>query len=138
MGKITCQFVRPDRLLFEGEVASMVLVTPTGELGVWPGHAPLICALGDGIVRLHRLPENGGETVNVIVSGGYAEITPDSVIILADHARRTDDIEVEVVNQTREKAVASRDELPEGDGRRAYYENKIAWCDLLLRHAPKE
>lgn len=138
MGKITCQFVRPDRLLFEGEVASMVLVTPTGELGVWPGHSPMICALGDGIVRLRRLPENGGDTVDVIVSGGYAEITPNHVIILADHARRADDIEVDVVERTRGKAVASRDELPEGDGRRAYYENKIAWCDLLLRHAPKE
>ena len=67
-----------------------------------------------------------------------AEITPNHVIILADHARRTDDIEVDVVERTRGKAVASRDELPEGDGRRAYYENKIAWCDLLLRHAPKE
>lgn len=138
MGKITCQFVRPDRLLYEGDVASMVLVTPTGELGVWPGHSPLICALGDGMVRLHRLPEAGGETVSVIVSGGYAEITPDQVIILADHARRADDIEPDVVNATRDKAVASRDALPEGDGRRAYYENKIAWCDLLLQHATNE
>jgi len=138
MGKITCQFVRPDRLLYEGDVASMVLVTPTGELGVWPGHSPLICALGDGMVRLHRLPEAGGETVSVIVSGGYAEITPDHVIILADHARRADDIESDVVNATRDKAVASRDALPEGDGRRAYYENKIAWCDLLLQHATNQ
>ncbi|MBQ6523089.1 MAG: ATP synthase F1 subunit epsilon [Atopobiaceae bacterium] len=138
MGKITCQFVRPDRLLYEGDVASMVLVTPTGELGVWPGHSPLICALGNGMVRLHRLPEAGGETVSVIVSGGYAEITPDQVIILADHARRADDIEPDVVNATRDKAVASRDALPEGDGRRAYYENKIAWCDLLLQHATNE
>ena len=138
MGKITCQFVRPDRLLYEGDVASMVLVTPTGELGVWPGHSPLICALGNGMVRLHRLPEAGGETVSVIVSGGYAEITPDQVIILADHARRADDIEPDVVNASRDKAVASRDTLPEGDGRRAYYEIKIAWCDLLLQHATNE
>ena len=138
MGQITCQFVRPDRLLFEGEVASMVLVTPSGELGVWPGHSPAIVALGNGVVRLHRLPENGGDTVTVIVSGGYAEITPDQVVILADHARRSDDIEPDVVNETRDKAVGSRDALPEGDGRRAYYDNKIAWCDLLLRHSTQE
>lgn len=135
MAQITCQFVRPDRLLFEGDVASMVLVTPMGELGVWPGHASEIVALGDGMVRIHRLSEDGGGTVNVIISGGYAEITPNRVIILADHARRSDDIEIDVVNETRDKAVASRDELPEGDGRRAYYDNKIAWCDLLLHHA---
>ena len=60
MGQITCQFVRPDRLLYEGEIASLVLVTPTGELGVWPGHAPEIVALGNGVVRIHRLPADGG------------------------------------------------------------------------------
>ena len=138
MATITCQFVRPDRMLYEGEVASLVLVTPTGELGVWPGHAPEICALGNGVVRLHTLPEQGGKTVKVIISGGYVEITPKQVIILAAHARRADDIEPDVVNETRDKAVASRDALPVGDGRRAYYDNKIAWCDLLLQHAPQE
>lgn len=140
MASITCQFVRPDRLLFEGEVASMVLVTATGELGVWPGHAPEICALGNGVVRLRSIPTAGGpeEVVNVIISGGYAEITPNRVIVLADHARRSDDIDVDIVNQTRGKAVASRDALPEDDSRRAYYDNKIAWCDLLLLHAPQE
>ena len=138
MASIICQFVRPDRLLYEGEVASLVLVTPMGELGVWPGHAPEICALGNGVVRIHRLQEDGGDTVKVIISGGYVEITPDQVIILADHARRSDDIEVDVVNETRQKAVSARDALPEGDGRRAYYDNKIAWCDLLLQHAPTE
>lgn len=138
MGQITCQFVRPDRLLYEGSVASLVLVTPRGELGVWPGHAPEIVALGNGVVRLNRLAADGGDMVKVIISGGYAEITPDQVIILADHARRADDIEAPVVRETRGKAVASRDALPKDDSRRAYYENKIAWCDLLLQHAPQE
>ena len=138
MASITCQFVRPDRLLFEGDIANMVLVTPTGELGVWPGHAPEIVALGNGVVRITRLPEHGGDKVEVIVSGGYAEITPTQVIILADHARRSDDIEPDVVEATRGKAMAKRDALPEGDGRRAYYDNKIVWCDMLLKHASGE
>ena len=138
MAEIVCQFVRPDRLLVEGSVASLVLVTATGETGVWPGHSPEICALGDGVVRLHALPEDGGGTTKVIVSGGYAEVNPQRVIILANHARRSDDIEPDVVRETREKAMASRDALHEDDGRRAYYDNKIAWCDLLLRHAEDE
>lgn len=138
MASITCQFVRPDRLLFEGEIASLVLMTPTGELGVYPGHAPEICALGNGVVRITTLPEHGGGIVKVIISGGYAEITPDQVIILADHARRSDDIEPEVVIETREAAEAARDELSADDSRRAYYDNKIAWCDLLLSHASQE
>lgn len=135
MGQITCQFVRPDRLLYEGKVASLVLVTPSGELGVWPLHAPEIVSLGDGIVRLNLLEEDGGGTVAVIVSGGYAEIDDDLVIILADHARRADDIEPDVVRATRAQALADRDALDPDDHRRAYYENKMRWCDLLLRHA---
>jgi F-type H+-transporting ATPase subunit epsilon len=77
MATITCQFVRPDRLLYEGEVASMVLVTATGELGVWPGHAPEICALGNGVVRLNTVSTAGvpGETTEVIISGSASTTT---------------------------------------------------------------
>lgn len=135
MGAIRLKFVRPDRELFEGEVASLVLVTQSGELGIWPMHAPLICALGDGVVRLHRLEEEGGGELHVIVSGGYAEVKDDEVIILADHARRSDDIEVDVVEETKAAAIANRDQFAPGDHRRVYYENKVRWCDLLLEHA---
>ena len=125
MGYLTCKFVRPDKQLFEGKCASMTLVTYSGELGVLPGHASEICALGDGVVRIKRLDEDGGDERDVVVSGGYAEICNDVVVIIADHARAADDIE----------AQAKRDALPEGDHQRAYYENKMAWCDLLLEKA---
>lgn len=134
MAELTCQFVRPDRLLFEGSVQSLVLVTVSGELGVWPGHAAEICALGDGVVRLNMREEDGGGIVHVIVSGGYAEINGEEVIILADHARRSDDIEPDVVRDTREAAFDARNALPERDSRRAYYDEKIRWCNLLLKH----
>ena len=102
MAELTCQFVRPDRLLYEGNVASLILATIDGELGVWPGHEPEIVALGDGIVRLHiRRPDGEIAVQKVVISGGYAEIDPSGVIILADHARRTDDINADVVRETR-------------------------------------
>jgi F-type H+-transporting ATPase subunit epsilon len=135
MAELTCQFVRPDRLLYGGPVASLVLATYEGELGVWPGHAAEICALGDGVVRLHKRESDGGGEEDVIISGGYAEIDNNTVIILANHARRTDDIEADVVRDTRESAIEARDALPTGDHRRAYYESKINWCNLLLKHA---
>ncbi len=134
MGAISCRFVRPDRLLFQGEVDHLVLVAESGELGVWPSHAPVIVALGDGVVRLYRLESDGGGQLDIIVSGGYAEVKDDQVIVLADHARRSDDIEPDVVNETRAAAEAKRDKLPEGDQRRRYYDNKIKWCDLLLSY----
>ena len=127
--------MRPDRLLFDGPVANLVLVTYAGELGVWPGHAPEIVALGDGVVRMRARQEDGGHEYDVVVSGGYAEIDNDGVIILADHARRTDDIDPEVVRRTRDEAIEALDEIGEGDHRAAYYERKIRWCNLLLKHA---
>ena len=135
MAELNCQFVRPDRLLFDGPVANLVLVTYAGELGVWPGHAPEIVALGDGVVRMRARQEDGGHEYDVVVSGGYAEIDNDGVIILADHARRTDDIDPEVVRRTRDEAIEALDEIGEGDHRAAYYERKIRWCNLLLKHA---
>ena len=137
MATLTCKFVRPDRLLYEGEVAHVVLVAHTGELGVWPLHAPEICALGKGVVRLALPEEQGGDIIRVLIHGGYAEITPTSVIILADHARRTDDIEPDVVRETIAHAESELKELAAGDHRRAYWENKIEWCELLLQEAAK-
>lgn len=131
---INCQFVRPDKLLFQGDVESLVLVSETGEVGIWPHHAPLIVALGNGVVRLHLPASDGGGEVKIIVSGGYAEVSNDTVIVLANHARRSDDIERDVVQTTKDKALAQRDALPEGDLRRAYYDEKVTWCDLLLAH----
>ena len=119
MAELNCQFVRPDRLLFEGPVANLVLVTYAGELGVWPGHAPEVVALGDGVVRIRRRPEDGGGEYDVVVSGGYAEIDRDGVIILADHARRTDDIDPDVVRNTRDEAIEALEELGQGDYRSA-------------------
>lgn len=135
MAELNCQFVRPDRLLFDGPVANLVLVTYAGELGVWPGHAPEIVALGDGVVRMRARQEDGGREYDVVVSGGYAEIDNDGVIILADHARRTDDIDPDVVRRTRDEAIDALDEIGQGDYRAAYYEKKIRWCNLLLKHA---
>ena len=137
MATLTCQFVRPDRLLYEGEVAHVVLQTHTGELGVWPLHAPEICSLGKGVVRLTLPEEEGGQEFGVLIFGGYAEITPSHVIILADHARRCDDIEPADVRATIAHSEAQLAELPLTDHRRAYWENKIEWCEMLLEEAAK-
>ncbi len=135
MAELNVQFVRPDRALYEGPAASLVLVTYAGELGVYPGHAAEIVALGDGVVRMKLTEAEGGGNRDVVVSGGYAEIDHDQVIILADHARRTDDIDVDVVRNTRDESIDLLDKCAEGDHRRAYYENKINWCNLLLKQA---
>lgn len=138
MAELNVQFVRPDRALYEGPVASLTLVTYAGELGVYPGHAAEIVALGDGVVRMKLLASEGGGERDVVVSGGYAEIDHDTVIILADHARRTDDIDADTVRQTRDETIDALEACADGDHRRAYYENKINWCNLLLKQVIKD
>jgi F-type H+-transporting ATPase subunit epsilon len=134
MGSIHLSVVRPDRLVWEGDVHHLILSTVRGEMGIWPLHAPEIVALGSGVMRVHREAE-GGPSAKVIVAGGYVEVSNDNVIVLADHARRTDDVDPSVVKLTRKQAAERRDTLPEGEEHRAaYYDNKIAWCDLLLKY----
>lgn len=132
MATIKYQIVRPDKLLHEGDASKIVLVTRSGELGVLPHHSREIVALGEGVMRIHHDADEDGVTCNhIVIAGGYAEITGELVIVLADHARDVSDIEPDVVEATRREAEEQRDLLPKGDSRRAYYESKIQWCDLL-------
>ena len=84
MDTLTCQIVRPDKLLYEGEATSVILAARAGELGIYPKHGAEISALGDGVMRIN-LP--GGEQRRVVIMGGYAEIANDVLIVLATHAR---------------------------------------------------
>lgn len=127
------QIVRPDKLLHQGDATSITFVARTGEIGVLPGHAKEICALGKGICRIEHEPDDGGNTLTrIAIFGGYAEITEDEVIVLADHARDVNDIYPDVVNQTKRDAETELNKLPKQDSRRAYFEQKMQWCDLLL------
>lgn len=135
---ITIRFVRPDRLMYEGKAHHVVLQTYKGEFAIYPGHAPEIVALGDGVVRINRRPEDGGDVYRILVSGGYAEVSDDTVIVLADHGRRMDDIDPVAAQETLERTEQRLAELDPSDHRSAYYENKLNWCKLLLKYAPKE
>ncbi len=128
------QIVRPDKLLSEGDALSVTVITRTGELGILPHHAPEICALGEGVMRINHVPDEGGETItHIVISGGYAGITDEHVIVLADHARNVNDIDPDVVEDTKDDAEDALEELAADDPGRSYFESKIKWCDLLLK-----
>lgn len=134
MDTIKYQIVRPDKLLSEGDALNLTLLTRTGELGVLPGHASEICALGEGVMRVNQVPDEQGVTQRqIVISGGYAEVTPELVIVLADHARDVTDIDPDVVMDTREDAEAELEKLPVDDPGGSYWQSKIDWCDLLLK-----
>ena len=83
--------VTPQRQLLREKVASVQLPGASGELGILPGHAPLITELGNGELGYKV---SGGEPVVLAVLSGFAEVLPDRVTVLAETAERPEEIDV--------------------------------------------
>ena len=77
------EIVSPERLLLSRPVDMVVLPAAEGEMGVMPNHAPMIVLLRGGTVRLYQ---GTNVTDTLFVSGGFAEVTPERVTVLADEA----------------------------------------------------
>jgi F-type H+-transporting ATPase subunit epsilon len=77
------EIVAPDRLLLSQPVDMAVIPAAEGDMGVLPGHSPMIVLLQGGTITLH---EGGRPTAQLYVSGGFAEITPERCTVLADEA----------------------------------------------------
>jgi len=78
------EVVTPDSTVFSGEVVSVVVTAPDGEVGVLPLHAPMVAQLGDGQLRLKR-PDDKVEIFTT--EGGYLQVAEDKAIILTDSAQ---------------------------------------------------
>ena len=76
------RLITPEKVLFEGKVNSVVAPAVDGMLGVLGGHAPLMAALGSGVLKL----TTGNENSYYAVSGGFLQVKDNSVILLADKA----------------------------------------------------
>jgi F-type H+-transporting ATPase subunit epsilon len=83
MATFKFELVSPEKLLLSREVEMAVLPAAEGEMGVLPGHAPMIVALGGGVIAV---TENGQVTERLFVGGGFAEVTPERCTVLADEA----------------------------------------------------
>ncbi|MHC5021089.1 MAG: ATP synthase F1 subunit epsilon [Planctomycetota bacterium] len=74
-----CRIVTPDQAHFDGEADAVVLPAVDGELGVWPKHTSMLAQLGTGSLRL----KTAAGVTSYALSGGFAEIGPDSVLVAA-------------------------------------------------------
>lgn len=98
---IHCDIVSAEEEIFSGLVESLVATGELGELGVNYGHAPLLTGLVPGPVRI--VLQNGDERV-YYVSGGFLEVQPGVVSILADTALRADDVDEAAAEEARREA----------------------------------
>jgi F-type H+-transporting ATPase subunit epsilon len=94
------ELATPTRLLVSAEVDEVVAPGVEGYFGVLPGHAPFLTTLGAGEVMYRQ----GREENHVAVSGGFAEVTPERVIILAEAAEIPEEIDVERAERARQRA----------------------------------
>jgi F-type H+-transporting ATPase subunit epsilon len=87
----TFQFdlVSPERLLLSGEVEQVDVPGSEGDFGVLAGHAPMVTALRPGILTIKR---DGGE-IRVVILGGFAEVSPSGLTVLADSAAAVEDFD---------------------------------------------
>ena len=100
------ELVTPERRAFTQEVDMVVVPGIDGQLGILPHHTPLITALGVGELKIRR----GGEEQVFGVSGGFVEVRPDRVVIMADLAERSDEIDEARAAEARRQAEAQLSE----------------------------
>lgn len=81
-GKLHFSLVSPERELFSGEVDQVDAPGSEGDFGVLAGHAPFMTTLKEGQVVVR----NGGQITTFDLRGGFADVTPDGLTILAEHA----------------------------------------------------
>jgi F-type H+-transporting ATPase subunit epsilon len=86
MAKFQFDLVSPAKLLFSGEVDQVDVPGSEGDFGVLAGHAPLIATLRPGVLVI-------GGALRVVVNGGFAEVTPSGLIVLADFAVPVEDFD---------------------------------------------
>jgi len=82
MASLHFEFVSPERVLFSGEVDQVDLPGAEGDMGILAEHAPMVTTLRPGILTIYR----GGAREGVVVIGGFAEVGPGGLTVLADRA----------------------------------------------------
>ncbi len=101
MSTIKVNIVSAEKELYSGEASLLVVPGEKGELGIKPRHTPLLTRLKPGVVRINL---QGQEPDEIFVSGGYMEVQPHEVSILADTAVRAADIDEAAVLEARQRA----------------------------------
>ena len=130
---IKCDIVSAHEQIFSGEVSMVIASGVAGELGITPRHTPLMTTLKPGPVRV-LMPD--GEEKTFFVGGGFLEVMPHLVTVLADTAVRADDLDEAAAKRAKEEAerelvdYASKMEFAEAQAKLA---NALAQLEALER-----
>jgi F-type H+-transporting ATPase subunit epsilon len=111
MATLDFELVTADRVVLQEEGVDMVVAPGAdGQLGVLPHHVPLITTLAPGELRIKR----GGEETSIVVTGGFMEVTREKVLVLADAAERSEEIDIARAEEARRRAQERLASSPDG------------------------
>jgi F-type H+-transporting ATPase subunit epsilon len=96
------EILSPERRAYSDEVDMVVVPGIDGQLGILPHHTRLISALGTGELKIKK----GGTEEHMLISGGFVEVRPDRVIVMADLAEHSDEIDEARAVEARKRAEA--------------------------------
>jgi F-type H+-transporting ATPase subunit epsilon len=108
----TFQFdlVSPERLLFSGEVEQVDVPGSEGDFGVFANHAPLVAIVRPGVLTIHA----GGKVEKIVVLGGFAEVGPNGLTVLADVAASVEEMDRAVIAKQIKETEKRMAELAQG------------------------
>ncbi|NQT49301.1 ATP synthase F1 subunit epsilon [Candidatus Kuenenbacteria bacterium] len=104
--KINFKIATPERVVFKDDIDSVTVPTQMGEITILPNHIPLISILVAGEITIR----NGEETIAMSVAGGFLEVLSTKVVVLADRAERSEEIDVERATEAMKRANELREE----------------------------
>lgn len=99
--KISFEITTPERVVYKDEVDQITIPTKEGEITVLPNHIPLVSILTPGALTVKK----NGEEVFMATSGGFIEVQPgNKVIVLADTAERSEELDIKAIEEAKERA----------------------------------
>jgi F-type H+-transporting ATPase subunit epsilon len=107
VAELHVELVSVEREIWSGEASQVTARTTEGEIGVLPGHAPLLGQLADG--GTVRILQDGGREVVAAVHGGFLSVTDEGVTVLAEVAELSDDIDTGRAKSALERARSEQD-----------------------------
>lgn len=134
MPKIKLDIVTAERLVLSEDVDFVSAPGVDGILGILPRHEPLVTALNFGELRYKK----DGDEFTFAIGGGFMEVRPDKVTVLADTAEHADEIDETRAEQARERARQLLAEKPRADVEFARIERSLRRAELRLRVAKRK
>lgn len=123
MATIKLEIVSPDKLVYAADISMLIVRSTGGELGILPKHAPLVTGL---VPHAMRVKLSNGDEQLLAVSGGFMEVTPDKITVLATAAEQPIDIDV---NRAKEAMARAKERIA------AFHQGTAAHDDIDFKRA---